>query len=158
MAISEQRLSLFALITELEADCRDVINVHVLPDHSLADDIGLEAFENLSRRAKLNSAEGCDETLVINFLDIGDVVKVLLCNRSLLPKTLTKSLNGCIGALERLPAVRNRVMHRRPLQFDDHPTVAEVTRLLLSGPKPLTRRQSHSSRITRPSVSFMQGF
>lgn len=132
MAISEQRLALFALISEFEADARSVIAEYICDDHPLKNDIGEEAYNNLYQRAakKLPDNE-IDDRVILSFFDIGDAIRTLLSNKSILPNSIAAALNRATRSLELLPAVRNRVMHRRPLEFGDLPLVTDTMRSLV---------------------------
>lgn len=131
MAISEQRLSLFALISEFEADARELIASYVCDDHSIKDDVGPETFAYLNERAARAFNEGTiDERLLITFMDVGDAIRTLLSNRTLFPPNVSRSLTTTAKQLESLPAIRNRVMHRRPIEFDDLPLVTDTMRSL----------------------------
>lgn len=150
MAISEQRLALFALISEFEADARTIIADYICDDHPLKDDIGEEAYNNLRQRAakKLPDSE-IDDRAVLSFFDIGDAIRSLLSNKSILPNQVTAALNRATKNLEALPAVRNRVMHRRPLEFGDLPLVTDTMRSLVrTGPKEFDRVKSALQDVT----------
>ncbi len=144
MAISEQRLALFALISEFEADARSLIADYICNDHPLKEDIGEESYKVLRQRAlkKLPAAEVDDRT-ILSFFDIGDAIRSLLSNKSILPNSAAAALNRVTKGLEALPAVRNRVMHRRPLEFGDLPLVTDTMRALVkTGPKEFDRVKS----------------
>jgi hypothetical protein len=143
MAVSEQRLTLFALLSEFETDAREQIATYICPDHSVKDDIGAEAFQTLHDRAFKNLLieEGSEIGLLV-FLDIGDAIKILLSNRSLLPSELAASYNRCSKQLGAIPAIRNRVMHQRPLEFDDLPYTTDVLRTLARNSRIFFKRTS----------------
>lgn len=132
MAISEQRLSLFALLSEFEADARDVILAHICDDHPIEADLGRETYAALQARAskKLGPA-AIDDRVVLSFSDVGDAIRILLANRSLLPVPLAAAITRTSAELQKLPGIRNRVMHRRPLEFDDLPLVTDTMRSLI---------------------------
>lgn len=131
MAISEQRLTLFALISEFEADLRACIATHVCSDHSIKEDLGTEAYSILLERAKMDqNSLYFDERQVLPFLEIGDAIKLVLTNRSLMPSPFASALRKTTKDIECLASVRNRVMHRRPLEFDDLPSAMDVLRTL----------------------------
>lgn len=162
MAVSEQRLTLFALISEFEADARDLIAKTVCSDHTIERDVGSEAYEGLKLRAvRAFSADEVNDTLLVTFLDLGDAIKILLSNRSLLSPQLSSALTKTSKQLEMITAVRNRVMHRRPLEFDDLPLVSDVFRVLVKATKPDFRRLSDAFNTINSNKlmeSYAKGF
>jgi LuxR family glucitol operon transcriptional activator len=135
MTISEQRLTLFALLSQFENDCREIAAKYVLSQNSLVSSIGPVAFEHARQRAFTSESQIADDKSLLAFLDIGDAIKLLLSNRTLLPKETARALNKNIEALEQIASIRNRVMHQRPLLFDDLPT----TRSLISSISQIAR-------------------
>lgn len=150
MPISEQRLTLFALISEFEADARDIISTFVCNDHCLEQDVGRETYEILTARAsKQYSNLQIDDRLILTFFDIGDAIRTLLANRSLMPSALAAAITRGAQQLEAVPAIRNRVMHRRPLEFDDLPLVTDTMRdLVRTGVAEFGRLRSALRRLS----------
>jgi LuxR family transcriptional regulator, glucitol operon activator len=140
MAISEQRLTLFAIMSQFETDTRDIVASHILPDHSIELDVGQEAYSLARRRIVAPPVDlAVMEVLILSYLDIGDLVKILLTNRSLLPPQLSSAITKSAKLLEALPAIRNRVMHQRPLEFDDFPLATDLLRSIARSEKKLFR-------------------
>lgn len=136
MAVSEQRLALFALLSEWEADARELIASHVCPDHTIADDIGAEAYEIIKgRAAKSFGSSDLGDSSLLTYIDIGDTIKILMSNRTLLTPQVSSTITKLSKQLELLPAIRNRVMHQRPLEFDDLPLATDVLRTLARSDK-----------------------
>jgi len=140
MAISEQRLALFAMLSEFEADARDIIEKYISPDHCIDQDIGSVAYLTIRDRASRAYADDLNERVLLTFLDIGDAIKILIANRSLLPVKFSMVLDQQSRELAVVPAIRNRVMHRRPLEFDDLPVATNLFRSLIKGDKQLLKR------------------
>ena len=143
MAVSEQRLTLFALLSEFETDAREQIATYICPDHSVKDDLGAEAYQTLQDRASKNLLiEDGSEVGLLVFLDIGDAIKIVLSNKTLLPSDLAASYNRYSKQLGLIPAIRNRVMHQRPLEFDDLPYTTDVLRNLAKNTRQFFKRTS----------------
>ena len=141
MPISEQRLALFAMLSEFESDVRDIIGSYVCTDHGIIQDIGAEAFSKLVSRAGIGSPnDEVSDRQMLAFLDIGDAIKILLSNRTLLPPQLASKINKLSSQLQVLPGIRNRVMHQRPLEFDDLPLATDILRDLFRSEKKLFPR------------------
>lgn len=144
MAISEQRISLFALISEFEADARDIVAQYICDDHSIKNDLGQEAYDLIKMRAAANfSKEEVEDRALLTYLDIGDSIKLLLSNRALLPAQIGSALTKVAKDLQFVPGIRNRVMHRRPIEFDDFPLTLGVVRTLSrAGKKEFSRSKT----------------
>lgn len=131
MTISDQRLHLFALLTEFEADAREIISKYICDDHSISEDVGRDTYALLKGRAAGSYPDQqFDDRALLIFMDIGDAIRTLIANRTLLPHVISTALTKTIRELEALPGIRNRVMHRRPIEFDDLPTVTDTLRSL----------------------------
>jgi LuxR family glucitol operon transcriptional activator len=121
--VSQQRLTLFALISAIENDARILISTNLLPGKSVADvfpeQVVLEAKDRLKRAAHLIVDQNIDLAL-LNFMDIGDHFQTLQRWRAQLNDGTNKVISKSTK-IETLVAVRNRVMHGRPLDFDDLP-------------------------------------
>lgn len=130
MAVSLQRLTLFALITEFETDCREVLSTHVLPFRTLSELIGQAARDQIELRAQPGDAGAIEDQRLVGFLDIGDAIKSLLSSKTLLSKEAQQAISATSRGLELIPSIRNRVMHQRPILFEDMPALADVCRTL----------------------------
>lgn len=51
IAISERRLTLFALLSEFEADMLDLIENDIMPEHDISQDLGTVAYSTIIDRA-----------------------------------------------------------------------------------------------------------
>src|SRR5262249_40398831 len=68
------------------------------------------------------------------YLDFGDAVAVLSSNERELDKSSQKAIQKLSGQTAQLAPIRNRVMHSRPLQYDDLARLTNLTNELLSFP------------------------
>ena len=137
MAIEELQLSQhlarqtsYALLSAVEADLRAMIQALENPDVQLATIIGADTYAKATSRSKKDGYS--DDGKIVNFIDFGDTVSALNRNRHLVPSHTSSFLRQSTEKLEKLIPIRNRVMHSRPLEFEDHPYVIETCRHLLS--------------------------
>ncbi len=128
MPVSEQRLSLFAIISEFEKDVRSVLRSNVTDPQDLAKVIGAEALEAaIIRLSGSNSDQSDANSDFFDFLDLGDEIKAIIGLRSHLPRSIKEIVEISKSKLGDLCAIRNRVMHRRPLAFSDFPDTLHIT-------------------------------
>jgi LuxR family transcriptional regulator, glucitol operon activator len=115
------RLTLFAIISSMEEDLRDTIKILLAPQKSLEELFEDDLYSKCVARLNSDKDLTRDEDLfqLIDYLDFGDSFQLLNRNKSLLPKDYSNHLLGITKNLEKLIPIRNRVMHTRPLMFDD---------------------------------------
>jgi LuxR family glucitol operon transcriptional activator len=128
MSFAVSRLTLYAIISAIEVDLRRAISLHFTTncevDKILGPEIYAQAMSRLEReQGTLNRDPQLEELLP--YLDFSDAYKVLNFNARLLPKNIADFLKSQTQRLDQLAAVRNRVMHARPLNFDDVPRTLE---------------------------------
>lgn len=118
--IAENRMGSFALISALEYDLRGVILEEIVPKISGLDFLG-NAAEKCKVRAISNS-DSSDFTAVdlIQYLDFQDSFSILSSNSSIVGERIAKEIKRITVQLERIAGIRNRVMHGRPMEFDDY--------------------------------------
>jgi LuxR family transcriptional regulator, glucitol operon activator len=96
--------------------------------------VGAPLFETLSRRAEQDE-DGGGRADLPEYLDFADAFKLVNSNKMLLDPDLRKAISENGSMFDRLAPIRNRVMHSRPLQFDDATHVTEAVRKLLGAVK-----------------------
>jgi LuxR family transcriptional regulator, glucitol operon activator len=124
MAVSLQRLTLFALISAIEGDARILIAEHVLREtkiEAIFDEVTFNRAADRMKRSEDLVIADQPEIALLDFFDIGDYVQALFKFKSRLPKGTQTFLTAKSKYLETMIGIRNRVMHGRPLDFDDLP-------------------------------------
>lgn len=129
MAYNLSRMTAYALLSALEEDMRLLIKQN----------LGFEAFENpsfdatLIQKAKVRlekdiGAEYEEKTLdnLIDYFDLGDTYQFVNSQTEYFLPEVTRSIKALTKAFEKIVPVRNRVMHIRPLNFDDLPLVSDL--------------------------------
>jgi tetratricopeptide (TPR) repeat protein len=122
MAFNLPRLTLYALLSGVEEDLRDLIEVHLTSEASAAEVLGQDLHQRCIDR--LNQDAGAADRspnlrTLLPYIDFADAYLVLNANRERMPLPIAKSIRALTPVFERLAAVRKRVMHFRPLMFDD---------------------------------------
>lgn len=120
--IPATRLTLYAFISAIETDLRRFIsfNTNDIMKESIFDSVLLRRLKD---RMKRNN--DFDESIsnLILYLDFGDCICLINKMKSFFPQKFIKELDDLTSNLEKIIVIRNRVMHSRPLEFEDFPTV-----------------------------------
>src|SRR5262245_27489854 len=117
------QLQLFALLTALEHDLREIIREYFVNGIELRYLIEIHVLEKCIDRFNKDRgiSEGSIEPLhIINYLDIGEAIHCVNKNISKLPASLQQHFKQFQQQLQGVVPTRNRVMHGRPLEFDDY--------------------------------------
>src|SRR5665213_1552207 len=134
MSFSASRLTIFALLTGLEEDLRELIVQH-LGSHNAQDSLGERLFHLAMERFVKENQILLGPPLVSElayFIDFADTYQVLNRHAQELPECLRLFLSKYTQLMDKLVAVRNRVAHVRPLQFDDLANVHDICDVLVS--------------------------
>lgn len=129
MAAGMTRLTLYALITAIEEDLRKTANIYLPSSEGLRPIFGDMLFEKLIERMDVDVA-GDDSSLkleeLLDYSDLGDIYQLIRQYIANLPADLVTQFDNCKTGFTNLIGIRNRVMHARPLEFDD---LAQTTEL-----------------------------
>ena len=118
-----KRNLLFCLLNSIEIDIRN--NILYLQNEGIV--INNEIIKKLKQRYfddKKENTETID--FLINYLDMGDYIQILQANSNIFIDK--KSLKKLCDKIEKLIPTRNRIMHVRPLEFDDDEKVLSFVR------------------------------
>jgi LuxR family glucitol operon transcriptional activator len=164
VAHSIKRLTIYAWISALEIDLRELINLYIVP--SLGVDALLPAAtEKQSRQRFDKDNPGDAPTLsdLLNYLDLDEEIKTIRKHDARLDTGTRSYLKKYYIGLESIISVRNRVMHSRPLEYDDLSRVSDLAFELIKSHRSLwahlrtTRQQlqhdhDFASSITIPDA------
>lgn len=128
-AHSVSRLTLFSVLSSIEADLRAAITSYLLAIEDLPALLGPELYEGCLRRFSRESGfrpAAPDLADLLPFIDFADSYLLLNRNGTALPENVSGYITSITPRLERLVAVRNRVMHGRPLDHEDFPSVIDT--------------------------------
>ena len=135
MTISVQRLTLFAIFDSLEKDLRSVLVSEILPYHYLNSVLNDNELSKVSDRLKQHEGSKSidleEPERFVQYLDLLDTVHIINRNKKKIVPTLGRYFSGITAILEKCIPVRNAVMHGRPLEIDDFPTVCGIASKLV---------------------------
>ncbi|NBJ13373.1 cold shock domain-containing protein [Microvirga arsenatis] len=138
MAHTIQRLTMYALISALERDLRDFLALHVAPlvppDKLLPDTVKKKAEE---RYLKDNPDGLSNLDDLLEYLDLGEEIQAIRANDGRLDDLTRSYIKRYYLALEGIIPTRNRVMHSRPLEFDDHTRLTDLASELIKSHRAL---------------------
>ncbi|MBN3945121.1 MAG: AAA family ATPase [Nostoc sp. NMS7] len=134
MGFSISRLTLYAILSNIEEDMRKIICTHLAPQvqsNSLfGEEILKKSRERLSKDIQVSAANISNEDLV-EYIDYAEAFQIINAHRNLLPSSIAKHFQDVTKQLEKLVPVRNRVMHSRPLDPEDLSNTTDISRLLI---------------------------
>ena len=140
MTISIQRLTLFAIFDSLEKDLRSFLLSEILPYHVMDSVLNTNELSKITERYKKSNTSQTDDLSdsndldylerLVPYLDLLDTVQIINRHKGKILPDLAKYFSEITSTLERCVPVRNAVMHGRPLEIDDFPTVCEIARKL----------------------------
>jgi cold shock CspA family protein/tetratricopeptide (TPR) repeat protein len=138
MAHTIQRLTLYALISSLERDLRDFLSVQVAPlvqPRALLSDALTNKAKD--RFAKENSEEVPNASDLLDYLDLGEEIQAIRAHDNELDPVTKSYIKKYYVGLEGLIPIRNRVMHSRPLEYDDFYLVSDLASELVKSHRAL---------------------
>lgn len=135
MAYSLSRMTVYALLSGLEEDLRIAIKSRLG-----AEDYNDEKFDSqLISRSKLRlekeiGASYEEPTLdnLVDYFDLGDTYQIINSNQASFDTDFSQAIKTRTKQFEKIIPIRNRVMHIRPLNFDDLPLVSDFCSELMN--------------------------
>ncbi|TKG21942.1 tetratricopeptide repeat protein [Vibrio breoganii] len=156
MAFNLTRMTVYALISSVEEDLRGIIKSHI-SDKSL---FPIELHDRcLSRIEKDIGAVFGDITFdeMVDYFDLGDTFQTINSNQKEFPANVAKSIRNLTKDFETLIPIRNRVMHIRPLNFDDLTRTSEICRKLKASPEYAWNKVTETIDKLSEDSSFLLG-
>lgn len=124
------RQTSYALLSAVETDFRLIIDDLLQESVDTKTFLGTDIYNRTLSRSQKDAYS--DKDKLIEYLDFGDAYQLLNTHKALLEEPLAKILRKVNKKLESLIPVRNRVIHSRPMNFEDYPDIIETSRTLLS--------------------------
>ena len=135
MAHSTSRLLLYAILSSMEQDLRDLLSRHLPSGIDAQAVFDRELFSRTLDRYIDEMGETFTEPSLsdlLPFTDFGDLCPTINANREQLPSELTAYIRSVTPRLNTLVQVRNRVSHSRPLLTNDVPGTMDAAEHLAS--------------------------
>lgn len=140
------RTRLYALISALEADLREVLRQWVLPYKRERDVFG-GRYELLRQRA--DKAGAADDASVLDYADFADSFEMINRHTEMVPAEICRAVKSYTPQLGQFIEPRNTVMHARPLEPGDLETGLRLCLDLLDQPIPLPTLRGLVDRVQR---------
>lgn len=154
MAFNLTRMSVYALISSVEEDLRSLIKTHITRTSCISH----ELFERAKNRLEkdIGTIFGDLEVIdIVDYFDIGDSFQVINSNTEYFPEHTAKLIKKLTKKLEDLIPIRNRVMHVRPLSFDDYPYVTSFSEELVNNNTEIWRNTKETLDKLNTDPSFV---
>jgi Tfp pilus assembly protein PilF/cold shock CspA family protein len=123
---SVSRLTLFAVISALERDLRELVLDSLDPQLSMEELFAEndELFLKMQKRHRddpesVSESAGPTARDLLAYSDFSDSNQLLQVHRKSLPTVVQNQVGTINATVQALAPIRNRVMHTRPLHFDD---------------------------------------
>jgi len=117
-------MTIYAFIAAIEEDLRSIVKLHLQEENRL----DAELLERIKSRIEKDVGVifgDIDLADKIDYFDLGDTFQTINSNKDLFPDHIYRLIKSITKDLEKIVSIRNRVMHIRPLNFDDLPLVSE---------------------------------
>jgi LuxR family glucitol operon transcriptional activator len=120
MAYGVVRLTLYALISAIESDLREAIGNNLLVEWTPKDLLPQVIYERAYTRMVRDTGFAPDSDAgIIEYLDFSESIEVLSSSKIALSGPLASAVKRIANNASVLVPIRNRVMHSRPLEYDD---------------------------------------
>jgi LuxR family glucitol operon transcriptional activator len=133
MTYSATRQTLYAILSAIEMDLRNVVLRHLDGAFGYEVILGQEAFDKALSRFRNDNDAGDDVpslSELLPYADFLDSLETLARHKDSLPENVRGHVIGQLQELAKLAPVRNRIAHTRPLQFEDLPLVIDIAKNL----------------------------
>ncbi len=155
MSSARTRLILYALLSAVEKDLRTAITDFVLPYVELREAFGEDVVATLIDRCRRDGGDVEELQSLVEYSNLSDALHVLSRNSTFLGEKGKRHYKTVSQRLNALVPTRNRVMHTRPLQFDDHALTFETCRLAVKSHPVLWRELSETMHKIEDDPAFL---
>lgn len=130
MSFNITRMTAYALISAIETDLRVLIKNYIQDESNIDKTIRSKAIERIEKDVGV-LFEDIVFLELIDYFDLGDTFQTINKNKDLFPSHVISTIKKLNKDFENLIPIRNRVMHIRPLNFDDLPIISSFCDRLL---------------------------
>ena len=156
MAFNLTRMTVYALISSVEEDLRGVIKSHISEKSLFPKELHDRCLNRIEKDIGAVFGDiSSDE--IVDYFDLGDTFQIINSNQSKFPENLSKSIKKLTKDFETLIPIRNRVMHIRPLNYDDLSKTTEICERLKSSSEYQWPNVSETIEKLREDSSFLLG-
>jgi len=128
MAYSLSRMTVYALLSGLEEDLRGVIKSRLGSELYSDPKFDQQLITRCRARLEKDVGSAYDEPTLdnlIDYFDLGDTFQIINSNQASFDAGFSQAIKAKTRQFEKIIPVRNRVMHIRPLNFDDLPLISD---------------------------------
>lgn len=154
----QARLTMYAIISEMELDLRTLVLEHLENEGTSQELFGHSLYSQLVERQSNDEAVTAQEDTprgLIAYTDFGDLPSLLSRHKSKLPPNMKAFVTSHYDKLANIAPIRNRVMHSRPLEYDDLPNIKLAADQLLSDSRGILPRLDAVVARLRADPSFV---
>jgi LuxR family glucitol operon transcriptional activator len=129
MAFNLTRMTVYALISALEEDLRAIIKDNLVSVDNPFRLINIELELRARGRVERDIGEYLNEidfSDLVDYFDLGDTYQTINANSSFFPAHISSMVKKNTKKLDAIVPIRNRVMHIRPLDVEDFPSVSSL--------------------------------
>jgi LuxR family transcriptional regulator, glucitol operon activator len=130
MSYSASRLTLYALLSSIEEDLRDLIQMYLDAEAKPEALLDKELLEKCQKRLAKDQSGPLNPEKIADLLvyaDFADLIKLLNTHKSRVPASITEQLGWMNERIDKLLPIRNRVAHLRPLDYDDLAVTLDIS-------------------------------
>lgn len=130
----QSRRILYALIISIQEDLQELLTAHVIPHLDNEPLFPTDTYDKICDRIKrenLTIDENPSKDLQIVYADFGHILDALQSHKLFLPPSVQTYFSRIKTDLSKIIQPRNRVMHGRPLEFDDFTYITELSKKLV---------------------------
>lgn len=135
MAFNAAKLTIYAVMSAIETDLRNLANEYLRDEMAPEDALGRDSYRLASERLNKEHPSASHQPSLADLLlyvDFPDAYDALNRHRAKLPQLVGTSLQQNTPRFTKLIPIRNRVSHSRPLQYDDLAQTLELAEQLAS--------------------------
>ncbi len=128
-SVSATRLTLYAFISSVEIDLRNFI-INNITEYNEKVIIDPDLLIKLKSRSGKDDKFENDVLELLQYTDFGDCVSLLSKYSKFIPKSFANEIEDLYKDLIKIIPIRNRVMHSRPLEYEDMPVVLDFIKVI----------------------------
>lgn len=128
MAYSLSRMTVYALLSGLEEDLRTTIKSRLGRELYADERFDKQLIDRCKSRLEKEIGATYDEPTLdnlVDYFDLGDTYQIINSNQQCFDEEFSRAIKSRTKQFERIIPIRNRVMHIRPLNFDDLPLITD---------------------------------
>ncbi len=155
MTLNITRLTIYALIGAMEEDLRATIKDHLGAD---ADCFNTELLTRAKTRLDKDMGmayDDADTSDLVDYFDLGDTYTTINANSPKFPQHIFDAIKRHTKDFEKIVPIRNRVMHIRPLNFNDSSIVFTICEILAKEDLTLWKNISQTLSKLNEDSSFV---